>query len=102
MPCTTSNSKALESSTFKRALRGTAVGAVQATSPCKTSCRRSSHRAALLSCGPQRPLLLAALLQVVHACCVCTLWPLASRALKQEELREHMLTAVDQHVDRPR
>ena len=45
---------------------------------------------------PQRPLLLAALLQVVHACCVRTLWPLASRALKQEELREHMLTAVDQ------
>ena len=49
---------------------------------------------------PQRPLLLAALLQVVHACCVRTLWPLASRALKQEELREHMLTAVD-HVLSP-
>ena len=43
---------------------------------------------------PQQPLLLAALLQVVHACCVRTPWPLASRALKQEELREHMLTAV--------
>ena len=30
--------------------------------------------------------------------CVLALWPLASRALKQEELREHMLTAVDRNM----
>ena len=109
MTFTTSNSKALENSTFKLALRGTAVGAVQATSPCKTSCRRtrvaarSSHRAELLSCATSAAAAAcSAAPGTVHACCVRTLRPLASRALKQEELRDHMLTAVDQHVDRPR
>ena len=41
---------------------------------------------------PQLPLLLAALLQLVHTCFMSTLWPLASRALKRDELREHMLS----------
>ena len=43
------NSKALVNSTFRRALRGTAVGAVQPPSPCKTPCCRWSHGAALLT-----------------------------------------------------
>ena len=39
---------------------------------------------------PQLPLLLAALLQLVHTCYISTLWPLALHVWKQEKLREHV------------